>query len=85
MKIFNKKELLVFLTDAHSPIFDNIFAINLTDEEFINEAEKEKGGVCSLERFANAFNDGAILPTNTYIRFIEVERGRYAQFPGYSL
>ena len=67
------KETRVFVITQDNPKFET--ALNLTDDEFINEAEQE-GFVMTLDAFACEWNTGfSMLPTPdySYIRILEVD------------
>jgi hypothetical protein len=67
------KEIRVYVINSHDERVEDINNINdLTDEEFIFEAE-EQGRVYTVNGFQEAFNGEEINSEIDFIRFIEVK------------
>ena len=64
-------EIRVYLIDTDLLLADINYS-ELTDEEFMEEAE-EQGGVYSLQGFQNAFNYSDINANAEVIRFITIK------------
>ena len=66
-----KTETRVYLIDSSDERVEDISIIDLTNEEFIFEAE-EQGKIYTLDGFAIAFNNEEINSNTDFIRIIEV-------------
>jgi len=64
-------ETRVYVVDTEDERMDDVYWEELTDEEFMFEAE-EQGMVFTLEGFAKAFNVEEINSSTDAIRFIQV-------------
>jgi hypothetical protein len=66
-----KTETRVYVVDTEDERMDDVYWEELTDEEFMFEAE-EQGRVYTLDGFAKAFNFEEINSSTDAIRFIQV-------------
>jgi hypothetical protein len=66
-----KTETRVYVVDTEDERMDDVYWEELTDEEFMFEAE-EQGKVYTLDGFAKAFNFEEINSSTDAIRFIQV-------------
>ena len=64
-------ETRVYVVDTEDERMDDVYWEELTDEEFMFEAE-EQGKVYTLDGFAKAFNSEEVNTTTDAIRFIQV-------------
>ena len=64
-------ETRVYVVDTEDERMDDVYWEELTDEEFMFEAE-EQGKVYTLDGFAKAFNSEEVNTSTDAIRFIEV-------------
>ena len=66
-----KTETRVYVVDTEDDRMDDVYWEELTDEEFMFEAE-EQGRVYTLDGFAKAFNSEEVNTSTDAIRFIQV-------------
>jgi len=70
-KGYNTKELRFYLVDIDR-VSRHIIVQDLTDEEFMEEAEKQ-GNVYTLDGFVKGFNEVVIHQSTDILRVIEIE------------
>ena len=70
-KKYSSVEPRVYVIDTNDERMDDVYWEELTDEEFMFEAE-EQGRVYTLDGFAKAFNSEEVNTFTDAIRFIQV-------------
>jgi hypothetical protein len=65
------KEKRFYLID-NSQVVEDVDVLNLTNEKFIREAERQ-GTVYTQDSFVEAFNDNYVSADTQYLRIIDVE------------